>query len=99
MLDYSLLNYITIDELLQEKKIAYRAIEVKDAVKVAPLMNLIDDAIKLAEKDRKGVTKDEEPYYFFEITVLCEVVRIELDKKSMLALRDTLTQIGFCTSR
>lgn len=88
-----------MDVLLQEKKIAYKAVEVKDAVKVAPLMNLIDDAIKLAEKDRKGVIKDQEPHYYFEITVFCEVVRIELDKKSMLALRDTLTQIGFCTSR
>jgi hypothetical protein len=42
-----------MDVLVQEKKIAYKAVEVKDAVKVAPLMNLIDDAIKLVEKNRK----------------------------------------------
>lgn len=88
-----------MDVLVQEKKIAYKAVEVKDAVKVAPLMNLIDAAIKLVEKNRKGVLKVEEPRYYFEITVFCEVICIELDEKSMLALRDTLTQIGFCTSR
>ena len=88
-----------MDILIQEKKIAYRAVEVKDAVKVAPLMNLIDDAIKTAEEAKKDVMKDKEPYYFFELTVFSKVVRIELDEKSMMALRDTLAQIGFCTSR
>lgn len=87
-----------MDVLLQEKKIAYRAVEVKDAVKVAPLMNLIDEAIKLAEEARKDTTSDKEPYYFFELKVFGKVVRMELDAKSMLAMRDTLTQIGFCTS-
>lgn len=87
-----------MDILLKETKLAYKLITVKDAVTVAPIMNLIEDAVEAAEKAKKEESKEKEPYYYFEITVLGKVVAMELNEKSMLAMRHILKCAGFCTS-
>ena len=85
--------------LFKEQKVAYKLVTVEDAVKVVPVMNLIEEAINVAAKTKKEESTEKEARYYFEVTVLGKVVSMELDEKSMLALRNTLTQIGFCTSR
>lgn len=39
--------------LFKEQKVAYKLITVEDAVKVAPIMNLIKEAIDVAAKTKK----------------------------------------------
>ena len=84
--------------LFKEQKVAYKLITVEDAVKVVPIMNLIEEAIDVAAKTKKEESTEKEACYHFEVTVLGRVVSMELDEKSMLAMRHILKVTGFCTS-
>lgn len=84
--------------LFKEQKVAYKLITVEDAVKVVPIMNLIEDAIDVAAKTKKEESTEKEARYHFEVTVLGKVVSMELDEKSMLAMRHILKVTGFRTS-
>lgn len=84
--------------LFKEQKVAYKLITVEDAVKVVPIMNLIEEAIDVAAKTKKEESTEKEARYHFEVTVLGKVVSMELDEKSMLAMRHILKVTGFRTS-
>ena len=84
--------------LFKEQKVAYKLVTVEDAVKVVPVMNLIEEAINVAAKTKKEESTEKEVRYYFEVTVLGKVVSMELDEKSMLAVRHILKATGFCTS-
>lgn len=81
--------------LFKEQKVAYKLITVEDAVKVVPIMNLIEEAIDVAAKTKKEESTEKEARYHFEVTVLGKVVCMELDEKSMLAMRHILKVTGF----
>lgn len=84
--------------LFKEQRVAYKLITVEDAVKVVPIMNLIEEAIDVAAKTKKEESTEKEARYHFEVTVLGKVVSMELDEKSMLAMRHILKVTGFRTS-
>lgn len=84
--------------LFKEQKVAYKLITVEDAVKVVPIMNLIEEAIDVAAKTKKEESTEKEARYHFEVTVLGKVVSMELNEKSMLAMRHILKVTGFCAS-
>lgn len=87
-----------MDILLKETKVAYKAVEVKDAVKVAPLMDLIEDAVKTVEKERNEGKNEKEMVIHFEITTSKKIINMQLKEKTLIAIRDTLKSAGFCTS-
>ena len=88
-----------MDVLLQEKKIAYRAVEVKDAVKMLPITDLLKEAL---DKTKDNCKEGETEKFVISIEavngVIMSPVSIGLERRNLKAVYDTLITIGFCTS-
>lgn len=88
-----------MDVLLQEKKIAYRAVEVKDAVKMLPIMDLLKEVLdKTKDKCKEG----EIVNFVISIEAVdgtkMNSISIEMEHRNLKAVYDTLITTGFCTS-
>lgn len=88
-----------MDILLQEKKIAYRAVEVKDAVKMLSIMDLLKEAL---DKTKDNCKEGEAEKFVISIEtvngVIMNPVSIGLERRNLKAVYDTLIMMGFCTS-
>lgn len=88
-----------MDVLVQEKKIAYRAVEVKDAVKMLPIMDLLKEAL---DKTRDNCKEGEIVNFVISIEevngVKMNPISIGLERRNLQAVYDTLIMMGFCTS-
>lgn len=88
-----------MDVLLQEKKIAYRAVEVKDAVKMLPITDLLKEAL---DKTRDNCKESEIVNFVISIEevngVKMNPISIGLERRNLQAVYDTLIMMGFCTS-
>ena len=88
-----------MDILLQEKKIAYRAIEVKDAVKMLPITDLLKEAL---DKTKDNCKEGEAEKFVISIETVdgtkMSPISIGLERRNLKAVYDTLIMMGFCTS-
>lgn len=88
-----------MDVLLQEKKIAYRAVEVKDAVKMLPIMDLLKEVL---DKTKDNCKESETEKFVISIEAVdgtkMNPVSIGLERRNLKTVYDTLTMMGFCAS-